>query len=115
MMSFYLFISTGEIHWAHPAGMFIFSAIILMSLFFGKSFCSWLCPVGFISELIGDFGEKIFKRKIKLPTWIDIPLRSLKYLLLGFLFYAVFVLMDLTAVRAFLNSPYNQVADLVRF
>ncbi len=112
MMSFYYFISTGIIHPAHPAGMFIFLAIVLASIVFGKSFCSWLCPIGFISELVGDFGEKIFKRKLKLPKWIDIPLRSLKYFLLGFLLYAVFVLMDLVAVKAFLDSPYNQVADL---
>ena len=32
--------------------------------------------------------------------------------MLGFLFYAVFALMDIIAVRAFLESPYNQVADL---
>ena len=69
LMSFYLFITTGEIHPAHPAGLFIFLAIVLVSLVFGKSFCSWLCPVGYISELVGDFGEKllkkIFKRNIK--------------------------------------------------
>jgi polyferredoxin len=112
MMSFYLFISTGKIQSAHPAGMFIFIAILVMSFVFGKSFCSWLCPVGFISELVGDFGEKIFKRKLKLPHWIDFPLRSLKYILLGFLFYSVFFLMDINSVKAFLDSPYNQVADL---
>jgi len=114
-MSFYLFLSTGQIHPAHPAGLFIFIAIILMSLVFGKSFCSWLCPIGFLSELIGDFGEKIFKRKLHLPKWLDYPLRSIKYLLLGFLFYAVFVLMGIATVKAFLNSPYNQVADLKMF
>jgi len=112
LMSFYYFVSTGTINQAHPAGLFIFAAIVLLSLVFGKAFCSWLCPVGFISELIGDFGEKLFKNKIKIPKWLDYPLRSLKYIMLGFLFYAVFVLMDLTAVKAFLDSPYNQVADL---
>ncbi|HSD64715.1 MAG TPA: 4Fe-4S binding protein [Ignavibacteriaceae bacterium] len=115
-MSFYLFITTGEIHYAHPAGLFIFLAIIMVSFLFGKAFCSWLCPVGFISELIGDFGEriykKLFKRRIHLPKWIDYPLRSLKYLLLGFLFYAVFFLMSTLAVKAFLDSPYNIVADI---
>ncbi len=115
-MSFYLFITTGEIHFAHPAGLFIFLAILLVSLLFGKAFCSWLCPIGFISELIGDFGErvykKLFKRRIHLPRWIDYPLRSLKYLLLGFLFYSVFFLMSRLAVQAFLDSPYNIVADL---
>jgi polyferredoxin len=118
-MSFYLFLTTGEIHHAHPAGLFIFLAIILVSLIFGKAFCSWLCPIGFISELVGDFGEriykKIFKRRIHLPKWIDYPLRSLKYLLLGFLFYAVFVLMSSIAIKAFLDSPYNIVADLKMF
>ena len=118
LMSFYLFITTGEIHPAHPAGLFIFLAIVLVSLIFGKSFCSWLCPVGYISELVGDFGEKllkkIFKRNIKtaLPKWLDYPLRSIKYLLLGFLFFSVFFLMTTVAVKAFLDSPYNQVADL---
>jgi len=111
-MSFYLFLATGQIHSAHPAGFFIFFAIILISLVFGKAFCSWLCPVGFLSELVADFGEKIFKHRIKLPKWLDYPLRSLKYFLLGFLFYAVFIIMSEVALKAFLDSPYNLVSDI---
>ena len=111
-MSFYLFIMTGQVHAAHPAGFFIFFAIILMSLVFGKAFCSWLCPVGFLSELIGDFGKKIFKKDLKLPKFLDYPLRIIKYLLLGFLFFSVFFLMSVTAVQAFLDSPYNLVTDI---
>jgi len=112
MMSFYLFLTTGELHLAHPAGVFIFFGIVLMSLVVGKSFCSWLCPVGFLSELIGDFGQKIFKKKIKLPKFLDYPLRTLKYLMLGFLFYSVFFLMSTLAVKSFLDSPYNLVSDI---
>jgi len=115
LMSFYLFLSTGLIHNAHPAGLFIFFAIVLMSIVFGKSFCSWLCPIGLISELVGDFGEKIFKRKLKLPKILDYPLRSLKYLLLGFLCYSVFFGMTELALRAFLDSPYNLVSDVKMF
>jgi polyferredoxin len=111
-MSFYLFFTAGQIHSAHPAGFFIFFAIILISLVFGKAFCSWLCPIGLLSELIADFGEKILKRRIKLPRWVDYPLRSLKYLMLGFLFYAVFILMSAVALKAFLDSPYNLVSDI---
>ena len=111
-MSFYLFLMTGEVHLAHPAGFFIFFAIVLVSIVFGKAFCSWLCPVGFLSELIGDFGKKIFKKDLKLPKFLDYPLRSLKYLLLGFLFYSVFFLMSTTALQAFLDSPYNLVSDV---
>jgi len=112
MMSFYLFLTTGELHLAHPAGVFIFFGIILMSLIVGKSFCSWLCPIGFLSELIGDFGQKIFKKKIKLPKFLDYPFRSIKYLMLGFLFYSVFFLMSTLAVKSFLDSPYNLVSDI---
>ncbi|MCL6494871.1 MAG: 4Fe-4S binding protein [Ignavibacterium sp.] len=111
-MSFYYLLSTGEIHQAHPAGLFIFLAIILISLIFGKSFCSWFCPIGFISELVGDFGEKIFKRRLKLPKFLDYPLRSLKYLMLGFLVYSVIFLMTPLAIKYFLDSPYNIVADI---
>ncbi len=111
-MSFYLLLTTGEIHQAHPAGLFIFLSIVLMSLVFGKSFCSWLCPIGFLSELIGDFGEKVFKRRLKLPKFLDYPLRSLKYLMLGFLVYSVIFLMTPMAVKYFLDSPYNIVADI---
>jgi polyferredoxin len=75
MMSFYLFLVTGEIHSAHPAGLFIFFAIVLVSIVFGKAFCSWLCPVGFLSELIGDFGKKIFGKDLKLPKFLDYPFK----------------------------------------
>lgn len=111
-MSFYHFLMTGEIHSAHPAGFFIFLSIVMMSLVFGKSFCSWLCPIGFLSELVGDFGEKIFKRRLKLPKFLDYPLRSLKYLMLGFLIYSVIFLMSGLALKAFLDSPYNIVSDI---
>lgn len=83
-----------------------------MSLIFGKSFCSWICPIGTISEYLGDLGEKIFRRKIKLPRWLDYPMRSLKYLLLGFFIYSIFFLMTAASLRAFLDSPYNIAADL---
>ncbi len=111
-MSFILFFISGNVHAAHPAGFFIFFAIVLVSLVFGKSFCSWLCPVGFLSELIGDFGKKIFSKNIKLPKLLDYPLRSLKYLMLGFLFYSVFFMLSGPALKAFLDSPYNLVADV---
>jgi polyferredoxin len=119
MMSFFMFIITGEIHYAHPAGMFIFLAILLVSLVFGKSFCSWICPVGFISELVSDAGEKflkkVFKFKLRIPKWLDYPLRSLKYLLLGFFVFSIFFLMSIMAVRAFLDSSYNLSADIKMF
>jgi polyferredoxin len=112
LMSFYLFLKTGMIHPAHPAGVAIFLAIILMSFLVGKSFCSWFCPVGFISEMLGNVGDKIFGKKIKMPKFLDYPLRSIKYLLLAFLVYTVFFMMNEMALKTFLSSPYNLVADV---
>jgi len=116
LMSLYYFLQTGVIHSAHPAGLFILVAIIFVSFIFGKSFCSWICPVGTLSEYIGDFGEwvqkKLFKKVFRLPRWIDYPLRSLKYLLLAFFVYAIFFSMTIFALQAFLDSPYNVVSDI---
>lgn len=116
LMSLYYFLLSGEIHAAHPAGMVILVAIIVLSFVFGKAFCSWLCPVGLISESLGDLGDKIsrklFKRTLKMPRWLDYPLRSLKYLLLGFFVYSIFFAMGELALKAFLDSPYNLTADI---
>ena len=57
LMSAYYFVQTGIIHNAHPAGLFIFLAVVAVSLVFGKSFCSWICPVGTLSEYIGESGS----------------------------------------------------------
>ncbi len=115
LMSVVYFFQTGEIHNVHPAGFFIILAIIGVSFVFGKSFCSWFCPVGFLSELVGDFGErmwkKLFKRRIKLPKFLDYPLRSLKYLLLAFFAYAIFS-MSAIALNYFLSGTYNIMSDV---
>lgn len=112
LMSLYYFLLSGEIHPAHPAGLVILVAIIALSIVFGKAFCSWLCPVGLISEALGDLGEKILRRRLRMPRWLDYPLRSLKYLLLAFFVYAIFFSMGRLALQAFLDSPYNIVADI---
>ena len=115
LMSVVYFFQTGHINQVHPAGFFILLAIVGVSFAFGKSFCSWLCPIGFISELIGDFGEKmwlrLFKKRIKLPRFLDYPLRGIKYLLLAFFAYAIFSMSSL-ALNSFLSGPYNIMADV---
>ncbi len=112
LMAAYLFVLTGEIHPAHPAGLFILLAIVLVSMIFSKSFCSWICPVGLLSESLHNLGQKLIGRRLRLPRIIDSILRSLKYLLLAFFVYSIFFLMDNVSLKAFLDSPYNLVADI---
>jgi Fe-S-cluster-containing hydrogenase component 2 len=62
--------------------------------------------------MLAALSRRVFRRKLGLPRVLDLPLRSLKYLLLAFFVYAVFFQMDARAVADFLDSPYNRVADV---
>jgi polyferredoxin len=108
---------TGIINDIHPAAMFILLAIMVMSLVFKKSFCGFVCPVGLISEWLWKLSRKVFGRKVsapwgwRVPKFIDYPLRSLKYILLLFFLNAILVVMTEPVLKAFIDSPYNKVAD----
>jgi polyferredoxin len=112
LLSIAYWVMSGEFNLVHPAGTVILVAIIAISLVFKKSFCSWFCPLGTISENLGEFGKKLFKRNYKVWKWLDYPLRSLKYLMLGFLLWVVLFQMDSVSMKMFLGSPYNKVADV---
>src|SRR6185369_6769401 len=49
---------SGKIHPVHPAALVIFLTVVLMGLFAKKSFCSWLCPVGTLSEMVHKLGRQ---------------------------------------------------------
>lgn len=102
----------GQFDPVHPAGLAILLAILTISLLWRKSFCSWLCPVGTLSEGLGKLGRRITGRNLKLPRFLDLSLMSLKYLLLAFFMWSIFFAMSGQAVQAFLYSPYNFIADV---
>jgi len=102
---------TGIVNEIHPSGLFILLAIVGVSLLLKKAFCSWLCPVGTLSESLWMLGTKIFGRNLTVPRWLDYPLRSLKYLLLVFFAWSIWT-MDVPTLKAFIYSPYNKIADV---
>jgi polyferredoxin len=102
---------TGLVPEIHAAGMFLLIAFLGMSFVFRKAFCSWLCPIGTISEWLWQGGQELFRRNLRLPRWADIPLRSLKYIVLG-LFAWVILRMSAADLHRFLASPYGLVADV---
>ena len=55
--------------------------LIIGAVLFGKLFCSYICPIGAVSEWLGKLGDKL-KINIRIPEYVDRPLRILKYLLL---------------------------------
>lgn len=111
LMNLKYFLVTGRAPVIHPAAMFLLLGFLLMSLLLKKAFCSWLCPVGTVSEYLWKLGRRFLGRNLQAPRWLDIPLRGLKYVLLGFF---VFVIAGMSAdgLAGFMGSPYGVVADV---
>lgn len=104
-------LATGRLPAVHPAGTFLLVAFLSASWIFRKSFCGWLCPVGAVSEYLWRFGRKLFRRNFRLPRALDIPLRGIKYILMGLFVYVV-ADMSVAGIRQFLDSSYGMVDDV---
>lgn len=111
LMNTKYFLLTGDVPKIHPAAMVLFIAFMLMSLLLKKAFCSWLCPIGTLSEHLWNLGRRVFGRNLHPPMWLDIPLRGLKYLLLGFFIFVIGA-MSAGAIHEFMSTPYGLVADV---
>lgn len=111
LMNLKYFLVTGHVPLIHPAAMVLLASFLAGSLLFRKSFCGWLCPVGTISEYLWKLGRQTFRRNFRLPRWLDISLRGLKYVLLALFAFAV-ISMPARALVEFLQSPYGIVADV---
>lgn len=107
-----VWIQTGVFDPIHPAALVILLAVLVTAWLFPKAICAWFCPIGTLSEGLWRFGQRVFGRNINLPRVLDIPLRSLKYLLLVFALSAVFWSMSLQDALFFQKSDYNKIADV---
>jgi ferredoxin len=104
-------IRRGALNSIHPAATVLLLVFLVMALVLRKSFCSWVCPVGFLSEGLARLGRRLCGRNFRPWKWLDVGLRSLKYLLLYFFAQAI-LRMSQGALQAFLESPYNRVSDI---
>jgi polyferredoxin len=111
LMNLKYFLVTHRIPAIHPAAMVLATVFLLSSLLLKKTFCSWLCPVGTISEYLWKLGRKLFRRNFTVPRWLDIPLRSLKYILMAFFLFIV-ISMSAEALNDFMMAPFGIVADV---
>jgi polyferredoxin len=111
LMNLKYFLMTRSFPSAHPAAMILLFVFFVISILFRKAFCSWLCPIGTLSEGLWKLGKRCLKHNWKFPPWADYVLRSVKYILLGLFLFAVGSLSP-ASIRAFLESPYGLVADV---
>lgn len=111
LMNLKFWITTGHLPVTHPAALFLLVAFLAIAFLLRKAFCSWLYPLGTLSEYFWRAGRKVFGRNFQLPRWLDLPLRGLKYLLLGFFAWAV-ANMPAEAITEFMRSPYGAIANV---
>jgi polyferredoxin len=62
--------------------IFMGLALIVGVIFFGKLFCSYICPIGTVIEWLQKGAKKLGFTPVTLRGWLDLALRPLKYLLL---------------------------------
>jgi len=111
LMGWKHFLMTGNWDIVHPAAMVILGYAVMLSFFLRKTFCGWFCPIGTVSEWCWKIGQSLVGKELRIPSFIDLPLRSIKYLLLGFFIWVV-SMMDTHQIAAFLQSPYYALADV---
>lgn len=94
-----------------PAGLIIILMALTVSLLFKRGFCGWICPLGTIFEACAALGRRLLGRDFRLPRWLDMVGRGIRYLLAG-LFMTALLLVPLSEAVAFRELPYMWVADL---
>lgn len=67
----------------------IMTALIIVTLIFGRVFCSYVCPLGSIQEWFGSLGKKLGLRK-EMPENLDKSLTKLKYIILTIILFATY-------------------------
>lgn len=95
----------------HPAGLVIFLTALLIALAARKSFCGYLCPVGWCTFLLGRLGKKLGISRPTKNKWISRLISVPKYILLALLVWLILIQMPVPALQTFLMQPYNMVAD----
>jgi len=69
-----------------PLNLVLLGGLVIVSLFVGRAFCGWACPLGAVQEAIAWVVARLSKGRITgrraLPSWLD---RALRYLKVGVL------------------------------
>jgi polyferredoxin len=113
LVSLKLWFSQGVFTVVHPAGLVLLLLIGLIALALKKGFCSWVCPVGLLSELLEGLHKRVFRQRLALPRGLDWPLRMVKYLLFAFFYITIMVGMTGDQAQQFVYGDYNKVADII--
>jgi len=112
LVSLKSWVLTGQFDTVHPAALVLFLTFLVMALLAKKSFCSFLCPVGTLSEGTWKLGRKLFGRNFRIWRSLDLFLQFIKYALLFFFVKLILINMPAAALKEFLTTPYWAIADV---
>ncbi len=73
----------------------LLGAVLITALFFRRSFCGNICPLGFLQEISAKIGRKFFVKRKPIPSVIDRKLRYLKYVILAVVIAGTWYTMNL--------------------
>ncbi|MCK4593915.1 4Fe-4S binding protein, partial [bacterium] len=105
-------VRTGRTAGVHPAAFGFLLLFLILSILVKKSFCSHVCPLGTMSEGLWWIGKKVARgHDLRLPAFLDLPLRLSKYLLLGYFLIKVASLTSET-LQQLAYSPAVKLSDL---
>lgn len=105
------YITTGEfLKRIFLSSFTLLGIVLLFTIFFGRVFCGYFCPLGALQEMLRGIGRKLgLKKDLELPIKIDKYSRYLKYVILIIILFLSYKLGDLV----FRNyDPYNALMHL---
>jgi len=108
---FFTYVTTGQyLQRIYASSFILLGIIIVLTVIFGRVFCSFLCPLGAIQEWIRGLGRMLGIRKdLELPAQLDRYARYLKYVVLAVIVYFSYTAGDLV-FRAY--DPFNALMHL---
>ncbi|MBN2404011.1 MAG: 4Fe-4S binding protein [Coriobacteriia bacterium] len=111
-MSFFLWLKNGWFDPVLPAGIVIIIGALTTSLIFKRGFCGWICPVGSVWEAAAWLGRKVLHRdNYRPPRWLDIALRSVRYVLAAALMVWL-AAVSIQEATSFQQLPYYATVDV---
>ena len=78
-----------------PLNLSMLIAVLVLALIAKKAFCGWICPIGFLGELTGKLGAKLFPKRRQPGKKLNEYLKLLRYPALIISLYFTYNIGDL--------------------
>lgn len=109
--SFFAWVRGGGWDTLLPAGLVIILGALALSFFFKRGFCGWICPVGTLWQGFAAVGRKLLGRNIRMPKWLDLILRGLRYAIAAMVL-SFLLRVSIAEAVGFRELPYMWTADI---